>query len=178
MSPKASRPADEPAEPDLPPGYPRISGPERREEPVSWWWKSVGLVVLLAVAVTTIWFIVKDPDARESARGTASLVAESLTDADMPEFRSYVCDSDKLEIPDAWMQLGATSVLDTSFERDGVATATLTPSKRPDVDLVVLLNSKDEEWCVVVVTICPRYLDAPSASAMPDVKGCRSRPGR
>jgi hypothetical protein len=182
MSPKASRPVgapgDEPAEPDLPPGYVRMSRPKRRPEPISWWWKSAGLVVVLAAAVITIMYIVKGPDPRESARGTANLVAESLTDADMSAFRSYVCDSDKLEVPDSWMQMGTTSVLDASYEHDGVATATLTTSKRPDVDLAVLLHSKDEQWCVVVVTICPRYLDAPSASAIPDVKGCRTRPGR
>lgn len=182
MSPKASRPADEsgaePDELDLPPGYRQVSAPKRRAEPVSWWWKSAGLVVLLAAAIFAMWSIVKDPDPRESARGTARLVAESLTDADMPAFRSYVCDSDKLDIPDAWMQLGTTSVLDVSSESDGVATATLTPGKRPEIDLVVLLQGKEEQWCVVVVTICPRYLDAPSASSMPDLKGCRTRPGR
>jgi hypothetical protein len=182
MSPKASRSADEPgdetAEPDLPPGYVQMSRPKRRPEPVSWWWKSAGLVVLLAAAIITIMYIVKGPGPRESARGTTNLVAESLTEADMPTFRSYVCDSDKLEIPDSWMDMGTTSVLDVSFEHDGVATATLTTSKRPDMDLVLLLHSKDEQWCVVVVTTCPRYLDAPSASAMPDVKGCRNRPGR
>jgi hypothetical protein len=178
MSPKAARPADdEPAQPDLPPGYVQTSRP-KRPEPVSWWWKSTGLVVLLAVAIFGIWAIVKDPDPRGSARGTANLVAEALTDADMADFKSYVCDSDKLQLPDDWMQLGATSMLGVSGESDGVATATLTTSKRPDIDLVVLLESKDEQWCVVVVTVCPRYLDAPSASGMPDVKGCRSRPGR
>ncbi|MBP2326579.1 hypothetical protein JOF56_006964 [Kibdelosporangium banguiense] len=180
MSPKASRsadePGDEPGQADLPPGYVRMSRP--KPAPVSWWWKSAGLVVLLAAAVIAIMFIVKGPDPRESARGTAKLVAESLTDADMSDFRSYVCDSGKLEIPDAWTQMGSTSVLDVSSERDGVATATLTTTKRPDMDLVLLLHSKDEQWCVVVVTNCPRYLDAPSASSLPDVKGCRGRPGR
>lgn len=178
MSPKAARPADdEPAEPDLPPGYIQTSRP-KRPEPVSWWWKATGLVVLLAAAVVTMWYIVKDPDPRESARGTAGLVAEALTDADMAEFKSYVCDSDKLQIPDDWMRLGTTSMLGVSGENDGVASATLTTSNRPDIDLALLLHSEDEQWCVVVVTICPRYLDAPSASTLPDVKGCRSRPGR
>lgn len=184
MSPKASRPAgapdDEPVapDPDLPPGYVQTSRPKPGPEPVSWWWKSTGLVVLLAAATLGIWAIVKDPDPRESARGTANLVAESLTDADMADFRSYVCDSDKLDIPDSWMQMGTTSVLDVSFEHDGVATATLTTSKRPEIDLAVWLQSKDEQWCVVVVTICPRWADAPSASPTPDLRGCRNRPGR
>jgi hypothetical protein len=179
MSPKASRPSgDEPAEPDLPSGYVEVSRPKRAAEPVSWWWKSAGLVVLLAGALVAIWAVVKGPDPRESARGTAKLVAESLTDADMADFKSYVCDSDKLDIPDSWMQMGSASALGVSSEHDGVAMATLTMSKRPEMDLAVLLQSKDEQWCVVAVTVCPRWADAPSASAIPDLNGCRNRPGR
>jgi hypothetical protein len=185
MSPKASRPAgapdDEPEEPDLPPGHVRISPPKRRPEPVSWWWKSAGLVVLLAAAVIALTYILEGPDPRESAQGTIELVAESLTDADMAALRLYVCDGDKLEIHDSWLQMGTTSVLAVSerqTQREREAWATLTTSKRPDMDLFVTVRSKDVQWCVAAVAICPRYLDAPSASALPDVNGCRARPGR
>jgi hypothetical protein len=184
MSPKASRPAgapdDEPAapDPDLPPGYVKTSRPKPGPEPVSWWLKSTGLVVLLAAATIAIWAMFKDPDPRESARGTTALVAEALTDADIADFRSYVCDSDKLDIPDSWMQMGTTTMDGVSDEHDGVATGTLRSSKRPEIYLAVPLRSKDEQWCVVAVAICPLYLDAPAASHLPDVPGCRDRPYR
>lgn len=178
MSPKVSRgtPGDEPVEPDLPPGHVRMSRPKQPEQPVSWWWKSAGLIALFAASATGIWLVLKGPPARETPDGTAELIAESLTDADADTFRSYHCDSDKLTIPEAWTRTGATTVVGVSSGYSGTATVTLAPSQRPELDLVMLLSKKDDEWCVLDATVCPHYLDAPSASGLPGMEFCRSRP--
>jgi hypothetical protein len=182
MSPKTSRPADEPEETGLPPGYVPLSPPPGQKpprKPISVWWKAAAFVVLLAAAVVTI-VVVSRPDPRDSARGTAELVAKSVTDADLAGFRSYLCNPNEPEVPDFVISLGTTTVLAVSAESNGVATATLVPGGHPEADIAVLLNNQDGTWCMAAVSACRTTDDTPVTSnpASTDRAGCRFRPGR
>jgi hypothetical protein len=194
MSPKVSRPdrapddepdepemPDEPEEARLPPGHVPMrppAGPKRppKPKPLPLWLKIGGYVVLLAATVGTVVYLGRPEDPRSSAQGTAELVATALSDGDLSAFRSYVCDSDTLKLPDDWAHLGKTTVLAVSDEHDDVATATLTLSLPSPTDLALLLRSEDDQWCAVTPSICPLADDAAAPLPGPDL--CAGRPGR
>jgi hypothetical protein len=195
MSPKVSRPADEPDdEPDelaIPPGHvpitPRVKRELKRPEPISVWWKLGGLVVVLAAIVVTIVLVSQPPDPRSSARGMAELAAESFSRADLDAFVSYLCYADELDLSEVRVQVamiarhaGRMTVLDVSDDYDGVASATLTSSRRPDIDTVLLMHNEEGPWCLVEMSTCPLADDSAANWPIPitDFSGCRNRPGR
>ena len=154
--------------------------PRRQPRPstVPGWVKFVGFVVLLAAVVGGIVYAAQPPDQRESAKGTAELIAEAMTRADLDAYRSYVCDADELTISVPLYLLGRTTVLAVSDEDDDAATATLTSDQRPEADSVLLLSKREDSWCVVVMTSCLLAADSLPRSSLPDVRGCSTRPGR
>jgi hypothetical protein len=197
MSPKVSRPADEPdesEEPAIPPGHVPLTPAKRelkRPEPMSKWWKLGGLAVVLATAVGVIVYLTQPPDPRGSARGTAELVAESISKTDLHAFDSYLCHDDELnammvrrQVADTAPDAGRMTVLEVSDEtRDAddtysIASATLTSSRRPDIDTVLLLTNEESSWCLVSVSYCALDDDPTSSWLSPDLSGCRNRPGR
>ncbi|HEU5469826.1 MAG TPA: hypothetical protein VFV67_04180 [Actinophytocola sp.] len=172
MSPKASRPAEEPAEPDLPPGYVPIVPPTRRpsRRPVPMWLKAGGFVVVLAATVVTVVVLTRPADPRDSAGGTAELVAAALSAGDLAAFRSTLCARNELDLPDNPTRGRRTGVLEVSAERDGTARATLVPSGPPDFTIVLVLRTdgEDERWCVTAAAPCP--VGPPTSS---DLSVCR-----
>ena len=186
MSPKVSRPDSAPDEqPEeearLPPGHVPMRPPARpkrpaERKPLPLWLKIGGYVALLAATVGTVVYIGRPEDPRSSAQGTAELVATALSDGDLGAFRSYVCDADKLELPDDWAHLGKTTVLAVSDENDDVAKATLTLSLPEATDLALLMHAEDDVWCAVTPSICPLADDATAGLAGLDL--CVGRPGR
>lgn len=177
MSRSAQEPEDDDAgEPVLPPGHVplrRTPRPTSQRKPVSWWWKFGGFVVVVTMVVAAI--VYASQPHQDSARGTAELVAGSLSDADLDAFTSYLCDADK---PDDWADMGATTVLAVSEERDGGAWATLTPSKPRGVDLLLELEDRDDTWCVAGADLCPRANDTLPDSPVSASPRCQFRPGR
>jgi hypothetical protein len=199
MSPKVSRPADEPDEPEeraIPPGHvpltPSVKRELKRPEPISVWWKLGGLVVVLSAAtVGTIVYLSQPPDPRSSARGTAELVAESLSSADLHAFESYLCYSEDTDRPNILLyaeftaqRAGKMTVLDVSEEYRGgaqshsVASATLTSSRHLDTDTVLLMDNSEDSWCLVSMYDCSIVDDSTSSQLAPGPSGCRNRPGR
>lgn len=180
MSPKLSRPAPEPdddaAEPLLPPGHVPLRPPPKpvtQRRPGTWWWGFGAFVVVATVAVGAI--VYASQPHQDSARGTAELVARSLTDADLDAFTSYLCDG---PAPGEWADMEETTVLAVSEERDGEALATLTPSRPRGVDLLLSLENRDDTWCVVGADLCPRANDTLPDSPVPASPRCQFRPGR
>jgi hypothetical protein len=163
MSPKLSRPTGdsaepteptEPTEPDLPPGHVPMRPPARpareRRKPISLWWKVGAYVVLLAATVGTVIYLGQPDDPRSSAKGTAELVAKSLTDGDIDAFRSYLCHPDLLGSPDNWTNAGTTTVSVTE-EGDEDATASVWSSGFNSLDLTMVLRDRDGSWCVAAI---------------------------
>jgi hypothetical protein len=198
MSPKVSRPADEPdesEEPAIPPGHVPLTPAKRelkRPEPISMWWKLGGLAVVLAAIVGLVVYLSQPPDPRTSARGTAELVAESISRTDLHTFKSYQCDADEFDallarhqVTDTAPQAGKMTVLEVSDEtRDvhdiySLASATLTSSRRPDIDTVLLLKKEQDSWCLVSISYCALDDDTTSRWLSPDLSAeCLTRPGR
>jgi hypothetical protein len=197
MSPKMSRPAHEPdesEEPAIPPGHVPLTPAKRelkRPEPISKWWKLGGLAVVLATIVGAIVYLSQPPDPRSSARGTAELVAESISKTDLHTFESYLCHAGELDalmaqrqVADTSRHAGKMTVLEVSDEtRDvhdtySVASATLTSSRRPDIDTVLLLTNEESSWCLVSISYCALADDATSSWLSPELSGCLNRPGR
>jgi hypothetical protein len=139
------------------------------------WWKAGGFVVLLAATVVTI-VLVGRPDPRESAHTTADLVAGSLTNADGTAYTSYLCGFNP-DPPGFVDQAGATTVLSVAEGNQGVATATLTANRLPELGLVLLLHNESGSRCVEALTLCPLDGSVPGMSAE-DASRCRFRPGR
>jgi hypothetical protein len=180
MSPKLSRPAREPdddaSEPLLPPGHVPLRPPPKpvtQRRPGTWWWGFGAFVVVATAAVVAI--VYASQPHQDSPRGTADLVAGSLTDADLDAFTSYLCDG---PVPGDWADMGATTVLAVSEERDGAALATLTPSRPRGVDLLLSLEDRDDSWCVVGADLCPRANDTLPNPPAPAPPRCQFRPGR
>lgn len=183
MSPKMSRPAPDPnddaGEPLLPPGHVPLRMPPRpvsRRPPGAWWWGFGGFVLVVTVVVAAI--VYASQPHQDSARGTAELAAAALTDADLDAFTSYLCDADQPAEPDDWADMGATTVLAVSEERDGAALATLTPNRPRGVDLLLSLEDRADTWCVVSTDLCPRANDTLPDSPVPASPRCQFRPGR
>jgi hypothetical protein len=185
MSPKVSRQEhssdDEPGEPELPPGHVPMRRPvtprQAAPKPLPRWVTTVGFVVLLAAVAGVIVYLAQPDDPRDSAQGTADLVATALGEGDTSAFASYTCYPDELTLNDDWTRLGRTTVLAVSGEYDGVAKATLTISQPANTDLVLLMRSEDDApWCVVTPSLCPVAED-PTATRSP-LDMCAGRPGR
>ncbi|HYQ65368.1 hypothetical protein [Actinophytocola sp.] len=191
-----SRPADEPDEPEelaIPPGHvpltPGVRPALKRPEPLSLWWKLGGLAVVLAATAGTIVYLSQPADPRGSPRGTAEVVAQSISGSDVHAFRSYLCHADELtpdtireNVTNTALQAGKLTVLEVSDETlhatNSLASATLTSSRRPDVDIVLLLRKQEDSWCLASLSYCPLANDTTSDWLTPDLSGCRTRPGR
>jgi hypothetical protein len=195
MSPKVSRPADEPGdEPDelaIPPGHvpitPGVKRELKRPEPISVWWKLGGLVVVLAATVVTIVLVSQPPDPRSSAQGMAELAAGAISGTDLDAFESYLCYADNLDLSEVREHVamvarhaGRMTVLDVSDGYDGIASATLTSSRRPDIDTVLVMYNEEGLWCLAEMSTCPLADDSAANWPIPsmDLSGCRNRPGR
>ncbi|MGW5049902.1 hypothetical protein [Actinokineospora sp. NPDC004072] len=183
MSPKRSHdtPGDdspEPEEPQLPPGYVPTTPPAPRPAPQAmrpWVWYA-GLAVVVAAVVAGIVVLAQPEDPRDSAQGTADLVATALSNGDKAAFASYTCYPDEVALGDEWAALGKATVLAVAEYTD-VAKATLTISEPVPADLVLLMSSEDDSpWCVLTPALCP--VGAPGSSTPSPLDLCVDRPGR
>jgi hypothetical protein len=158
MSPKVSRPADEPDKTGLPPGHvpmrPYARPKPEPKKPISLWWKLGGYVALLAATVSTIVYLGRPEDPRSSAQGMAELVAKALSDGDISAFQSCMCNIGAFESAAAWVNLRVMSVttVNNVTEEDNRATASLSSRRFPsDLNLTLSLYDRNGSWCVLDV---------------------------
>jgi hypothetical protein len=167
MSPKVARPDrapdEEPDEPGevvepreveesgLPPGHVPMARSRVREQqrskPLPLWLKIGAYVLLLVLTVGVVWYLGRPADPRESAEGTAGLVAKSINDRDVRAFRSYRCDEAVVFGLGDWATLGEVTVLSVTDD-DGRAEATLRSRGLRATDIYLELRERDDSWCV------------------------------
>jgi hypothetical protein len=180
MSPKVSRPApdDEPEESGLPPGHvpmrrvgPRPT-PHKRLPP---WVKIAGSVVALGAIAGLIVYLALPDDPRDSAQGTAELVATAVSEGDTSAFQSYFCPGAEVVFPEGLAPQGETSVLALSDETEsGLVVATLALHEAPEFELAIGLDGKGDSWCMFAPAICSVDEDPYDDSFAPSL--CENRP--